>query len=86
MTNIDHDAVGVPCTVDDAIAANIERIQCFHREGEGYASTSQKIMIGLALCRPDLLEQAGYPNTEVKSAWARLDDPQREAVIRWWKD
>jgi hypothetical protein len=86
MSNIDYDEIGVPCTADDAIAENIERIRYFQREGEGYASTSQKIMIGLALCRPDLLEQARYPNAEVKSAWERLDDPQREAIIRWWKD
>lgn len=26
------------------------------------------------------------PNTEIKSAWARLNDPQRKAVNRWWKD
>lgn len=84
MDNMDLDEICTPCTDDDAIAANIERIKCFYSEGDAYASTSQMIMIGLALCRPDLLEIAGYPNTDIRSAWARLNDPQREAVVRWW--
>ncbi len=41
-------------------------------------STSQAIMVGLALCKPSLLKNAGYPNP--RDAWNRLDDRQREAI------
>ena len=45
-------------------------------------STSQQVMVGLALCRPDLLATARYP--DAASAWARLDGDQREAISSWW--
>lgn len=85
-TIMDQDEIGRPYTRDDALAENIERIKVFQREGTAYMSTSQKIMVGLALCQPDLLEQAKYSANEIKLAWGRLDDAQREAVISWWKN
>lgn len=81
-----QEEIGVPYTHDDAVAENIERIQRYYQEGNAYMSTSQKIMIGLALCREELLAEAGYPASQTKAAWARLDDPQRDAITRWWKD
>lgn len=61
--------------------SNIERIKSAHR-GEGvYLSTTQQIMVGFALCRPDLLKSAGYPAGDIKRAWARLDDSQQLAII-----
>jgi hypothetical protein len=86
MSTVFQDEPAVPVSAEMEIEANIERIRCFHRDGEGYASTSQLIMFGLALCRPELLEEARYPNKDIKAAWARLNDSQREAVIRWWQD
>lgn len=85
MTHIDHDEPGVPVTADDEVADNIERIRSYETNGSTYMSTSQQIMVGLALCRPDLLAQANYPASKVKAAWARLDDSQRQAVVAWWK-
>lgn len=73
-------------SAEQAIASNIERIRLYHQTQDGYASTSQLIMIGLALCKPELLEQAQYPANDIKGAWRRLDDRQRQAVIAWWKD
>ena len=45
-------------------------------------STSQQVMVGLALCLPDLLSTARYSDPAI--AWARLDDDQRAAVAGWW--
>lgn len=85
MTQIDHDEPGVPVTLDDEVADNIDRIRRYQKDGSTYLSTSQQIMVGLALCRPDVLAQANFPASQIKSAWARLDDAQRQAVISWWK-
>lgn len=75
-----------PYTHEDAVADNIERIRNFHEAGDSYASTTQQVMIGLALCRPELLAAAGYPAPRmITMAWTILDDPQREAITRWWK-
>ena len=49
----------------------------------GTLSTSQKVMVGLALCRPKLLAAGGYP--EQPRACARLDDDQRHAIVTWWQ-
>lgn len=73
-------------TEDQAIASNIELIRAYHRANDGYASTSQLVMVGLALCKPELLAQANYPANDIKGAWRRLDDSQRQAVITWWRD
>lgn len=43
-------------------------------------STSQEIMVGLALCRPRMLKSAGYPDP--RGAWNRLDGGQRKAAQR----
>jgi len=43
-----------------------------------YLSTSQMIMVGLALCKSSMLKSAGYPNP--RDAWNRLDDSQRKAI------
>lgn len=86
MSQIDHDEIGVPYTDEDALAENIDRIRAYHQNAGAYLSTSQQIMVGLALCRPDLLEQANYPAADIKAAWGRLNDPQRQAVISWWKN
>lgn len=85
MSQIDQDEIGVPYTEEDALAENIDRIRTYHQNGNAYLSTSQQIMVGLALCRPDLLEQANYPSADIKSAWGRLNDPQRQAIIAWWQ-
>lgn len=47
-------------------------------------SNSQQVMVGLALCQPDLLAMARH--IDPASAWARLDDDQRHAVVTWWQD
>ena len=86
MNQIDQDDIGVPYTADDAVAENIERIRVFEKDGGTYLSTSQQIMVGLALCRPDLLEQANYPVPDIKTAWRRLNDSQRQAIITWWQN
>ncbi len=83
--SIDHDEPGVPVTGDDEVAENVDRIRGFQQDGGRYLSTSQQIMVGLALCRADLLAQANFSASQVKAAWARLDDSQRQAVISWWK-
>ena len=49
----------------------------------GTLSSSQKVTVGLALCRPKLLAVGGYP--EQPRAWARLDDDQRHAIVTWWQ-
>lgn len=85
MSQIDQDEIGVPYTAEDALAENVDRIRTYHQNGNTYLSTSQQIMVGLALCRPDLLEQANFPATEIESAWGRLNDLQRQAIIAWWK-
>ena len=85
MNQIDHDEIGVPYTEEDALAENVDRIRTYRQTGDAYLSTSQKIMVGLALCRPDLLEQANYPAADIESAWGRLNDPQRQAIIAWWQ-
>lgn len=69
---------------DDEVAENIERIRASERDGDGYMSTSQLIMVGFALCRPDLLDEARYPDR--RTAWQRLNDAQRQAIIEWWKN
>ena len=68
---------------DDAVAENAERIRDSERNGDGYMSTSQLIMQGFAMCRPELLEEARYPDR--RAAWQRLNDAQRQAIIEWWK-
>ena len=67
------------------VADNIERIQAFLIDQSIYLSTSQQIMVGLALCRPELLAKARYPASDIKQAWARLDEAQRDAIATWWK-
>lgn len=69
---------------DDEVAENIERIRTSEHDSDGYMSTSQLIMVGFALCRPDMLEEARYPDR--RAAWQRLNDAQRQAIIEWWKD
>ncbi|GGY03617.1 hypothetical protein [Paludibacterium paludis] len=82
----DDETLFTEYTADEAIAENIARIRRYHTDIDVYASTSQKIMIGLALCRHELLDSAGYPARDIKIAWQRLDDNQRSAIIAWWKD
>lgn len=84
-SNVDLDEPGLPYTQDDAVAENIERIKVAQRDGGGYLSTSQQIMVGLALCHTDLLAAARHPAGDIKAAWARLDDSQRQAIIAWAK-
>lgn len=85
MSQFDQDEIGVPYTEEDALAENVDRIRAHLQNGDTYLSTSQQIMVGLALCRPELLEQANYPAADIKSAWSRLNDPQRQAIIVWWQ-
>ena len=68
------------------IAANIKLIRAVEEGNNGYLSTSQQIMVGLALCRPELLEIARYPADHIRQAWGRLNDEQRQAVIAWWEN
>lgn len=76
----------VPVGMADEVAANVARIRdCEAGEIPTYLSESQLVMVGLALCIPDLLEKAGYKGRS-RRAWARLDDIQRNAVLTWWKD
>lgn len=67
------------------VVNNIQRICAVRSGGSVYLSTSQMIMVGLALCRPELLEKANYPARDVGLAWTRLDDAQRAAIVSWWK-
>lgn len=84
-TMIDEDEIGTPCSDNDATARNVRQIRSIHSGESVYMSTSQAIMVGLALCRPDLLEKANYPASDIKGAWERLDDSQRAAIPIWWK-
>ncbi|CAG0962298.1 hypothetical protein RHDC4_00763 [Rhodocyclaceae bacterium] len=84
MSGNDHDEPGAPLTHEDAVAGNVDLIRSYQQDPSRYLSTSQQIMVGLALCRPELLAQANFPPTHVKTAWARLDDSQRQAVLTWW--
>lgn len=61
----------------------IREVQAGHWRGDSL-STSQQVMVGLALCQPDLLAMARH--IDPASAWARLDDDQRHAVVTWWQD
>lgn len=75
----------VEITPEEEIAANITRIRAFITDEHTPLSTSQRIMVGLALCRPGLLDEAQYPTRHIEQAWGRLDDAQRAAIIAWWK-
>lgn len=57
---------------------NIKLILRAEAGNKPHLSTSQAIMIGLALCKPSMLKNAGYPNP--RDAWNRLDDSQRDAI------
>lgn len=46
-------------------------------------STSQALMVGLALCKPSMLKAAGYSSP--REAWIRLDDSQRSAILNFRK-
>lgn len=83
---IDEDEVGQICSDNDAVERNIQQIRSIHKGEPVYMSTSQAIMVGLALCKPDLLENARYPASDIKEAWARLDDSQRAAIVVWWQE
>lgn len=83
---IDADEVGQAYTDDGAIERNIQQIRSIHKGESVYMSTSQAIMVGLALCRPDLLEKARYPVSDIEGAWERLDDTQRAAIVAWWRE
>lgn len=83
---IDEDEVGQPYTDDSAVERNVQQIRSIHEGEPVYMSTSQAIMVGLALCKPDLLEKANYPASDIKGAWARLDDSQRAAIVVWWQE
>ena len=72
-------------TRDEDVADNIARIKAFRQSGTNYLSTSQQIMVGLALCRTDLLAAANFSPSNIEQAWNRLDDTQREAVVIWFK-
>ena len=75
--------------MNSEVAFNIKLIKGVEEGREGYKiehlSTSQQVMAGLALCRPDLLEIARYPADHIRLAWGRLNDEQRQAVIAWWE-
>lgn len=86
MNPVVQQEIDAPVVTQGGVSANVERIRLFQKNGETYLSTSQRIMVGLALCRPDLLDLAGYPPDDIKAAWCRLDDAQRQAVTAWWKD
>lgn len=86
MTPFDQEEISVPYTAQDALAENVDRIRSYLQDSNTYLSTSQKVMVGLALCRPDLLEQAGYPASDIHSAWARLNKHQCQAIISWWSE
>lgn len=48
-----------------------------------HLSTSQAIMVGLALCKPAMLKNTAY--AKPREAWSRLDDEQREAITNFRK-
>lgn len=68
-----------PTATPDAVSdIDIRLILEAEAGGKPYLSTSQTIMVGLALCKPSMLKNAGYPNP--RDAWSRLDDSQRDAI------
>lgn len=54
---------------------NLEMILVYAEGGKRYLSTTQAFMVGLALCRPDLLG-----GCSALDAWRRLDDEQLAAI------
>jgi hypothetical protein len=77
----------IPYTHEIAVQENIQRIRQAKHEGPDNVtgSTSQMIMIALALCDPEFLPR-GYKDCEPEDRWRRLDDVQREAVVSWWSE
>lgn len=68
-----------PTTTPDAASdVNIRLILETEAGKKPYLSTSQMLMVGLALCKPNMLKNAHYPNP--RDAWGRLDDCQRKAI------
>ncbi len=59
---------------------NLEIIKDIAAGDKRYLSTSQACMVGLALCRPDLIEGAGYTVVE---AWKRIDEEQLRAILEF---
>lgn len=60
------------------MSMNLEIIKSMVAGDERYLSTSQACMVGLALCRPDLLEKERYTAAE---AWKRIDEDQLRAIL-----
>jgi hypothetical protein len=72
-----------PVTREDEIAENVARINAFCSNESQSLTTSQQIMVGIALCRPDLIYEVQCPTQQIEQAWKRLDAGQREAIIIW---
>ena len=66
------------------VSMNVELIQAYAQGKEISVSSSQLLMIGLALCRPKLLEDARFPTLDARSAWNELEDAQQKAIFNWW--
>lgn len=62
---------------------NVELILEYEAGRKPYLSTSQSVMVGLALCEPALLSAAGYSNA--RDAWKRLDAEQVAAILSFNK-
>lgn len=78
MTTFVLDPTATPDAVSDINIRLILEAEAGKKPG---LSTSQEIMVGLALCMPSMLKAARYPSP--RDAWNRLDDSQREAIINF---
>lgn len=59
---------------------NIELITEVAAGKKPYLSTSQACMVGIALCRPALLDEA---KCTVKESWRRIDSDQLSAILKF---
>ena len=78
MTTFVLDPTATPDAVSDI---NIRLILEAEAGKKPHLSTSQMIMVGLALCKPNMLKNTCYQNP--RDAWNRLDDCQRKAIINF---
>ena len=82
MNTTFHLDPNAPCTkTQGADDFNIRLILEAEAGEKPYLSTSQEIMVGLALCKPGMLKNAGFPIP--RDAWNRLNAEQRAAITNF---